>query len=274
MNLIKTKIKYYRYDISKDTEKAKYNKLCKELQKTRNLFDCISLTNYEQKTNFFNKIKALEKKGFIELETKFIFNDQWNTNKENFNLRVLDWNEEIHPNKDRKEGYYLEITKEMQDIRRNTFKCGFCGKQYLNPKIKFCKDCLDSEFLKVEELRLLRLKNVSDKTGIKPLTTEELNKLMPIYKKAQIEGTTERGKARIKGLRDNLYKEMIDTRKKATIKHNGFIWLLDKGINTNNCIYYEHTNIFSFGWRNPIDKAIIEDLRKELKDFPYAFEIK
>jgi hypothetical protein len=183
--VLKTKIHYYRFDIGNLEEKQKYKILCNELKsKGYTLFDSISLMDHDKKTEWFNKIKNLENKGIIELETEFLFNNQWNTNKNSLNLRVFDWAEEIYANKDIKEGYYMDITPEMKEIRQNTFKCGYCGKQYYKPgKNKtFCLDCLDYEYLKEDNLKLLRLYSVANDNNEYPeLSEKELNYLIPKF---------------------------------------------------------------------------------------------
>jgi len=123
-------------------------------------FDSIA----ESHSRFYNDlIKPLNGQE-IELETEFLFINQWNTAKTQTSekgLRVFDWSEPIYPNKDIKEGMYLLQTPEMIEVRKNTCKCGFCGKQYYKPSFDFCTNCLGSEYLKVNDLFLLKLENVS-----------------------------------------------------------------------------------------------------------------
>lgn len=272
--MIRTKIKYYRYELDKPEDNKRY-KLLSDCLKNQGLklFDCISLElqSYEKKTNFFNKIKQLENKGFIELETEYIFNNQWNTTEESLNLRVFDWYEEIYPNRKIKEGYYLEVNKEMNQIRENTFKCGYCGKQYFKPKKEFCLSCLDSEYLTKEYLPLLRLrsvKNEDDKN--KELTQEEQENLIKLYTEAQTKGNKERAIKKIESLKKR-YKEDL---KQAQTEYKGFMWLLENGINTDNCIYYNHSNLFTFGWRTLLSFEIEQELIKQLKGFPFKYELK
>jgi hypothetical protein len=275
MTTIKTKVKYYRFDISNEEEKKQYKALSQKLNKLGlTLFDSISLSDYTTKTSFFNKIKELENKGFIELETEFIFNNQWNTTEESFNLRVFDWAEEIYPNRKIKEGYYLEVNKEMTDIRENTFKCGYCGKQYFKTKERFCLNCLDSEYLTKDNLILLQLKKVSDERDFKPLSLEDETYLNNLYTKAQINGNSERGKKRIEDLKIKLLEDKTKTIKNAETEYKGFMWLINKGINTNNVIYYNHTNIFCFGWKQNLSFEIEQELKQKLKNFPFKYELK
>lgn len=270
--LIKTKIKYYRYELDKPQDNKEYKLLCENLKnKGLKLFDAISLNNYQQKTEHFNKIKELEQRGFIELDTTYLFNNQWNTTEESFNLRVFNWYEEIYPNKQIKEGYYLEITEEMKNLLKNTFSCGYCGKQYFKPKQEFCLNCLDSEFLKKEDLFLLRLRSVKDEDRrTKDLTPTEQKNLIKLYTQAQTKGNKERAIKKIEDLKKR-YKEDL---KQAQTEYKGFMWLLERGINTDNCIYYNHSNLFTFGWRTLLSFEIEQELKKQLKEFPFKYELK
>jgi hypothetical protein len=273
---IKTQIYYYKFDISNPQEKEQYKALFKMLKsKGNDLFNCIDFDNYEQKQDFYNKIKEMDKKGFIELDTKFIFNNQWNTTPQSHNLRVFDWKESIYTNRDIKEGYYLNLTEQMKQLRKDTFKCGYCGKQYIKPHInkKFC-DCLESEYLKQDELYLLRLVSISQESHREVLNDKEKAQLIPRYIKAQTIGTTKRGKARIKAQRIKLLTDMNKSIKEAKTEYKGFIWLMDRGINTNNLIYYSHTDIFTFGWKSVLSDEVKTELKAKLKGFPFKYDFK
>jgi hypothetical protein len=70
-----------------------------------------------------------------------------------------------------------------------------------------------------------------------------------------------------------LQNELTASIKKAQTKYDGMIWLMDHGITTDNVIYYEHKDTFSFGWRSPIDDSNIDALRAELEGFPFKYQI-
>ena len=61
---------------------------------------------------------------------------------------------------------------------------------------------------------------------------------------------------------------------KAKAEFEGFKWLLDRDINIENCIYYDHKAIFSFGWRTALAESVKSALTKELKAFPFDYELK
>jgi len=62
--------------------------------------------------------------------------------------------------------------------------------------------------------------------------------------------------------------------KNANAEYDGFKWLEDRGINTDNAIYYSHTGQFSFGWRQPIAQTALDGMRAALAQFPFPYEIK
>lgn len=268
---MKTVINHYQFNISNQIEKQNYENLKKELIKEG--YDCIKTIEIEK--DYMQKIQSIKE---VELETEFIFNNQWNTapiNKDDpsdTGLRVFDWFQWEHPNKNYKCGYYLTITDEMKSIRENTYACNYCGK-YSDPSEVFCKKCLDNEYLTEKNLKLLRLVKVADKWKVTTpeLTKEELDYLLPLYKEAQLIRQKTNNIDLIQKYK-NQYKEKI---KLALTERNGFIWLLSKNLNVDNVIYYEHKNIFSFGWRKSIKETLIEtELKSILQDFPYEWEIK
>jgi hypothetical protein len=67
----------------------------------------------------------------------------------------------------------------------------------------------------------------------------------------------------------------------ATEEHAGMLWLLDHGIDSDNVIYYTHTRVFSFGWRDALTKEQEQDIAQRLipggeseEGFPFAYELK
>lgn len=275
---MKTKLHYYEFDTRTPEGKSAWRAFKTEREKESRPFGPV-----------FHEILSSKKLDgmTVELETKHLFDNQWNTGPiegitEN-GLRVFDWFIQAEHGNIRdsapygiKRGHYLEQTPEMRDIRDNTSCCGYCGHQESARKSTiFCNKCIDSEYLKESDLHLLRMVPVSEKNETrKPLTEAEKNHLLPLYRDAQIHGATERGKARTKAQRESVeskYKEAIQN---AQIEHDGFIWLMDHGVNTHNVIYYNHTKKFSFGWRNPIDETILSNLLDLLPEFPFTYEIK
>lgn len=277
MTTIKTNIYNYRYDISKPKEKALYEKERLKAQKASGLnepdtYHYINFQIYKGSDTFIkDKIKPLK---VVHIETEHLFNNQFNTTE---GLRVFLWSEIIFPNKDIKEGYYIVFNEDLKDALNNTFKCGYCGKQYTKEQHKnlsFCSNCLDSEYLKKDDLFLLRLKAISDTTERQPLNDCDKEALIKAYTEAQIKGTSERGIKRIKAKRESLLSDRDKTIKNANTEYNGFIWLLDRGINIDNCIYYNHINTFCFGWRNKLSFEVEQELKTLLNGFPFTYELK
>lgn len=164
MKTLKTKINYYSFDVSDERQNKEYKELCESLKnKGLKKFATIEINGSEE-------LRAVEYFFIeeIELDCTYLFSNQWNTIpvKENKGLSVFDWMEPIFENKRIKKGYWLEQTEEMTTIRLETFRCGYCGKQYHKPNKVFCEDCIGSQYLKRNDLKLLVLKQVLNETPI------------------------------------------------------------------------------------------------------------
>ena len=271
---IETILHYYRYDLRSEREADAYRTLCQARRSmSMRVFDSLSVDG----SDFYSdKIQPLDGQT-IQLETKFLFENQWNTARTTTSesgLRVFDWAENIYPNKNLKVGMWLEQTEEMIDIRNNTLSCGYCGAQYDREGAPvFCDSCLNSEYLKEHDLFLLRLVSIADSRKDRPeITSKEKKSLLPRYIRAQITGMSDRDKRRAAADRAKIEKDYKDTIGRAKAKHGGFIWLLDHNININNCIYYDHTGVFSFGWKSPIKEAVRDALIEKLDGFPYTYK--
>ena len=217
----------------------------------------------------------------IDLETAHLFGNQWNTGPVDGisanGLRVFDWYEAIHTNRAIKCGHWLEQTDAMRAIRRDVAKCGYCGKQEPTDEYLFCPHCIDSAYLKQTDLHLTRMLPIAqDKQTRAPLTEKETALLLPRYVHAQTVGTTARGVARVAKMRADLTRERDKARADADTKCAGMLWLLDHvGASVvDNCIYYTHTGRFGFGWRTPVDAAVVSQLLDVISEFPFAYDIK
>jgi len=275
--IIKTKIKYYKFDISDKEQNKKYLALCEAIKAIGLKKDTHHHINFSYKSNkeFMNKIKTMEEKGFVEIETKFIFSNQWNTSEESFNLRIWDWSENVFEDNYIKEGYFLEDVKELSELRQNTFICGYCGKYYTREQkekedISFCYKCLDSEYLTEDNLCLLRLKRINDKTTRGDLNDCDKEVLLKSYYEKQKIGRTNRLNKNI----EDKKKKLKENLKNANEEYKGFMWLIENNLNFTNVIYYSHTKTFSFGWRDKLSFKEEQNLKKVLKNFPYEYELK
>lgn len=138
---MKTTFHHYRFDISDPAQSAAWDELRARLRAAgmRELvFTGMDVGPSESAQRSREMRKALSSLDGqqVELETKFLFSDQWNT---------------------------APIPGEMRETRRNTLKCGYCGA--MEPAQKgyvFCPHCLDSVYLKMEDLALLRMVPVED----------------------------------------------------------------------------------------------------------------
>lgn len=210
----------------------------------------------------------------VTIELQHLFNNQMNSAAP-LNARLFDWHEAIVTNKRIKHGYWIE-SAELQHARANTCACGYCGAQYENATPgDFCGACLESEYLTRDNLHLLRLRRVSDddRANRAPLSPEERAAVIPAFDEARIKGTTARGIARRAKQRADVAAKYEKAIKVATTERDAHTWLLDRGFDLSNVIYYSHTDKFAFGWRSHIEGAELEHLRATLADFPFNFEI-
>lgn len=274
---MKTTLRTYNFDTRIASERIAYDALCQELRATVGRGHWMESNG--RGSHWLNELTldAIE----ITLETAHLFDNQWNTapiGKYEKGLRVFDWAQDYKPDNSPyiKRGHYLTITPEMVEIRANTMCCGYCGKQEPAQKgYVFCPHCLDSAHLTESDLRLTRMRPCD--AGLKyespELSEAEKAHLMPLFVEAQIHGTTSRGKARILKERAGILKERDSTIHHAQVKFDGFTWLMDHGVNTENCIYYSHKGKFNFGWREPIKGAVRDSLLESLHGFPFEYDV-
>lgn len=277
---MQTTIHAYEYDTSNPQQAEAYRALCEQLAARGLVLNPSLSLDYPKSREFRQMIRDLDGRP-VEIETQFLFGDQWNTAPipgiSEKGLRVFNWHEDIWPNANIKTGYWVDVTDEMRAILRTTLKCGYCGKHYPEgtaPDDGLCNACLDIEYLTEEQLHLLVLKPAGESFGAKrALTEEQYAALLPRYRDAQIRGTTERGKARIAKQRAALLAKRDAAIENANREFDGMTWLMDRGLNTDNVIYYSHTGRFSYGWRNKVGPALVDDLREQLAGFPFHLDL-
>lgn len=217
----------------------------------------------------------------VTLETGHLFDNQWNTGADCEalpNCRVFDFAFDYNPsgNPYLKRGHWIEQTDAMRELRRDTMSCGYCGKQeHAQKNHVFCPHCLGSEYLTEKELGLLRMLPVSESFDKRSseLSEAELAHLVPLWRDAQINGNTERDKSRIAKARADVAKEYERVVRKATIERDGKTWLMDRGINTANIIFYNHSGRWSWGWRTKVNTALLPDVSAKLAGFPFHIDI-
>lgn len=253
-NTITLKINSYYFDTRNQVEAEQYEALKAQL-KARNL----------------PKFKAImgsmpfNIKGEFELNTKNIFNNQFNAG----DYRLFDWaeNYEIHT-KYIKRGQYVEPCEGYEQLKtlRNSRKvCGYCGASYDNSNQDYCNKCLGSEYLELKELYLLKLLPIS--------SDKDRPQDVPQYLKDDYEAAqkTARTNRLNKKIADKI-KDADENIKAAKLEKKCYLWLIKHNINFDNVIYYNHIKKFCFGWRRPIENK--EGLANQIKGFPAPFEIK
>lgn len=255
------KVKLIRYDLNMDEEKDR-----KEYKKIQ---DRCKKLGYK----LFNYIAMGEKneipEGEYEIDTSCLFDTQYNTikTKEHRGYRIHDWLEPIYPNRRLKKGYYLENTEELKKLLSVTYECKYCGKQYTQEeatKVKYCKKCRGSDYLKEENYNLIILTKIGNKASKGKLPDEVIKDIKEQQKetfKQQI----------FKSNKDKLYSLQQDI-EEAKVEYQGYLWLVEHYISIENVIYYSYKKTFCFGWKEPIKNR--KELEKQLKDFKWKFEIK
>lgn len=268
---LETTLHRYRFDTSDPRERTDWVKLCNSL---KNREGAGHLMNVSASPSEYKKSEMSVKS--ITLETKCLFDNQWNSTE----MRVFDWYEAIFENRHIKEGHYLDITPEMIAIRHDTEKCGFCGAEYYKEPIKFCSKCLGNEYLKESDLHLLRLMPISWNGRSRPALVPNEREIMLLdYYSLQVEGKKIRESGRFAKMRENVTKkyERATDPTLPTQERDGFIWMLDRRISIDNCIFYTHKPdglIFSFGWRTKLAEAEAQTLRDAMQGFPFDWNIK
>jgi hypothetical protein len=279
---METTITSYYFNTSHPEEATAYKRLAAKLRKTNGkcFISWGNGSHYEP---------AWAEGVPVTLETKHLFENQWNTAPGGVagNFRVFDWAEDYLPNKKIKRGHYLAITPEMTAARGHTVACGYCGHQEPDTTAApFCSRCLGSEYLAEKDLHLTRLIPVSDKSDRAPLTEEEASVLVPRWREAQGLGKQSREAAQLSKRRQAIAALVPDAESKAAasiqaarIETDALSWLMDRGfLEIENVIYYTHTARFGFGWRNalsPDQCANLLDILDAPGDaFPYHYDIK
>jgi hypothetical protein len=282
-NTLKTLIHPYKFNLRNAPDRLAYDALVAKL-KGLGLKKFAALARFEQSAvDYRDWLAQLGDGATIELETTHIFDNQWNTpamaGVSDKGLRVFDWYEPIYDTRSIRNGYWLEPTEAIVEIRHITRQCGYCGKQERPASgLVFCPHCLDSEYLKSQDLHLTRLVPVIHTHQPRaPLTAEESAYLLPRYQEAQAKGSTAQGIARLAKTRADIASNRDHAIRKARIEATGQLWLLDHGLPLDllsNMIYYDHRQTWTFGWRAPLSDSDVSVLLDVLgAEFPYEYEI-
>jgi hypothetical protein len=278
---MKTIIHTYRFDVNIPEQAQAYAALREKLQYHPHAMDAWGDDGPTTSAVHYRAAMAKLDGATIELETDHLFDNQWNTAPipgiSDSGLRVFDWRINRYPNKNIIDGHWLEQTAKMISARDHTHKCGYCGKQEPDSAgFVFCPHCLDSEYLTVADLRLTRMRRCSEGLRYRTpdLTEAERATLLPLFKQAQTTGITERGKARLAKARVDIKAKYEREREAARLEFEGFTWFMDRGIRTDNLIFYSHTGRFCFGWRSAVDAELLSTVLDVVSEFPYPYDIK
>jgi len=289
--MLKTHLINYNFNLNTPADNAAWRELkeslktdTKEYGHKRCLFEASSLRGQ----SYCYAFGATDKKE-VWLETNFLYDNQWNTAEDSPNYpgaRVFDWALDATSGspmerfgwwlpKNVKRGHYLVITDEMKKIRDETFVCGYCGYHYPKHDLEaqeFCSHCLGSEYLKKDDLHLLRLRPVSAGHQYRSpeLTQDELACLLPAYVAAQVENSRKALDKELAAVLAKADQVFIDT----FTERDGMLWLLNHEIGVKNVIFYPRTGRFCLGWLNQVDQATVSTWRIELAGFPYPMDIK
>jgi len=205
------------------------------------------------------------------IEKKILFSNQYNTEE---GYRIFDWKESIVPNRRFKIGYYLTGDIDaLNEAKRSQFVCGYCGHRTDDAEKEFCDQCLGSPHLKESELHLLRMRSIADDdigNNRDPLSKSEESSLLPQYVEAQTKSNAEKNKKK----RLEIVEKCDKSIQSATDERDGLLWLIDNGKNIENVIFYKHSGVFSFGWREPLSASVCSDVLDWISEFPFPYEIK
>jgi hypothetical protein len=292
MNTIKTRLHAFWLDLTDPEQKAKFEAICAE-RRAQGVKPFVSWSPDHSSHYLAWARQDLHPEGLeIELEQGFLFKDQWNTVPMGGGNghRVFDFTYDApgspgQASRTIRKGHWLEITDEMKEVRRAVRVCGYCGAHYGPdrtpiPDDGFCPKCLGSEYLKAEDLRLLRLLPVAESFGgDRPeLTDEERAALLPRYREAQKYGSDERTRKAIDARRARALELPEKARQKvveAEKIRDARLWCLDRGLlrAEGNLIYYGHTGRFCFGWNKPLDGDDLSQLLDAVSEFRWPYDI-
>lgn len=216
----------------------------------------------------------------VRFDLGFVFDNQWNTapidGVSDLGLRLHDWAQDYRPGNSitLKQGYWIEQTDGMREVRRNTLKCGYCGHMEQASKgLDFCPACIGNQHLEVKDLHLTRLLPLTGKQVRAELTEAERARLVPLWREAKLHGNTAREKAALIKQRADHLAKCDKACANAVKERDGFIWMMDNGIRTSNAIFYTHTGRFGFGWSQPVSAELLGELKAVLIGAPFEYDI-
>lgn len=261
---MKTRIHYYNYNTRDPLQKAEYEALQKYLLNTPGRGKMLNTIETGDSKRLGDHNTSVE----ITLDTTNPYSNQWGSSIG----RVFDWFQSSDPQiKGYFRGHYLDITEKMIELRHRMARCSYCGVVAPYVSDTMHTECFSSPFMEEDNFLLARLRRIEDSDKPLPQLSEALYaQYHPLYVAAQ---------TRIKGDRIAAIRKDVRTRVAAKIleartEEAGFEWLLDQGINVENCIFYPHLLQFGFGWRCPLSETVKAELTTQLEGFPFQYALR
>ena len=256
---MQTRLTYYYLNVSKPDDRAEYLALLDRMAKDPDRGPVFCAWGSKWKAHPHNEVEE------IELDTGHLFDNQWNEAGDK-GRRLFEWYEEYVDNKNIHLGYVMDLTPEMLEAKRNRYRCHFCAFQIDNPKVEFCPSCLGSQFLEEKDLSLTRLTPVTESYSKAKVPADRYVE----YRAEQIRCR----RIRLRERKANNRKSAERKLELAQIEFDGFTWCLDNGIDTNDLIFYSHTERFCYGWHDGLDDVRYSEAEEKFKGFPYAVDLK
>lgn len=217
---------------------------------------------------------VLKSKGFTDgceiiIEPEFLFEDQMSVERKDSkaSVRLMDMayyytTKEIF-------GYWV-VSPQLAKAREIRHVCSYCGFQTDTPEAVngWCPKCIGSPHLKITELPALKLQSIEAKRQRRIQLRQDPNsKEPPVVLPDHIleEFAIAQQKRRMR-LIERDAEEMLADIEKAKRKFEVHRWCLLNGMDTDNVIYFHHTNTVEIGWRNKLSEAEAEDMKIRLKE--------
>lgn len=74
--------------------------------------------------------------------------------------------------------------------------------------------------------------------------------------------------------RQEIIDHADDAIRNQSTERDGKLWLFDHGLSIGNVIYYNHRDIFTFGWRELVSDDEASKILDVISEFPFEYEIK
>lgn len=162
---------------------------------------------------------------------------------------------------------WFDLPPALVALRNSTLRCGYCGKDEAADSGKvFCDKCPGSEYLKPDDFKLLRLMPISFRGDRPEITEAERAAILPAYQAGRLALGARRKAAKV--------AQIAAQHENAERELEGFTFFWDRGVDTENLIYYGSTKGFCFGWRKPLTDAEAAEVLAVISEFRFRYEIK